>query len=257
MGSWQLQNIGNAVSNIAELESLDKEEQALLLLRYLATQNKAQCPTNLRGPYLDHFLGSPFPVADQVRAVDLLLAAPWQYLLQQGWTSPHGNDFVVVTYAGHEAAKAEPGSDQAILRQILPCLKLLHPDLRGYSNYFRTGKYKEAVAAAFERYENKLNEIRDSSRKKAVRSAAGRNLVYALYTNNVLKRPYPRLGSTVQKKEALENALMEFLSGAIGWIRNPFTHEKHHLPEITAPEALELLFVASYLMSMIDKSKSK
>jgi hypothetical protein len=29
MGTWQLQNIGGAVSNLAELEELDLEEQAM------------------------------------------------------------------------------------------------------------------------------------------------------------------------------------------------------------------------------------
>jgi hypothetical protein len=255
MGSWHLQNIGSVASNLAELEELDVEEQALLLLRYLVTTNKVQCPANLRGPYMDQFLGSAFPVVDRFRAVDLLLAAPWQYLLQQGWTSSYGNEFVIVTQAGQEVAKTTPGTDQAILRQILPCLKLLHPDLRGYSNYFRTRKYKVAVAAAFERYENKLNEARDGSRKRSVRGAIGGDLVYALYNEKVLKRPYAKLGSTPTKKEALHKAFTGFLSGAIGWIRNPYTHEKHHLPDICAEEALELLFVASYLMHMIDKSK--
>jgi hypothetical protein len=78
-----------------------------------------------------------------------------------------------------------------------------------------------------------------------------------LYANKVLKRPYPKLGSTIQKKGALQKAFTGLLSGGIGWIWNPYKHEKHHLPEITATEALEMLFVASCLMSMIDKSKLK
>lgn len=42
------------------------------------------------------------------------------------------------------------------------------------------------------------------------------------------------------------------MGGAVSWIRNAYTHEKHNLPKITATEALELLFVASYLMRMLD-----
>jgi hypothetical protein len=263
MGSWQLSNIGIVVSSLAELTELSVEEQAFLFLRWLATRY----PTSQQSisahrpsvPYGNALLGSAFSSTDRDQAEDLLFGAPWHHLLQLGLiATKHFGQFFIVTQAGYEAAKTEgPGSDRAIIRQILRCLKLLHPDLRGYSTYFRAGKYKEAVAAAFERYENKLNEARDGSRKRSVRGASGGDLVYALYNEKVLKRPYARLGSTPTKKEALHKAFTGFLCGAIGWIRNPYTHEKHHLPETTAPEALELPFVASYLMGMIDKSKSK
>ena len=258
MDNWQLWSIGNAARNLAELEALTVEEQAMLLLRYLATQRQPQSPTNLRGVQTDQFLGLTFPHSERHWALDLLLAAPWQHLLQLGWIVPYGGDFVNVTQAGLEAAKnGLSGTDQAILRQILPCLKFLHPDLQSYGSYFKSGKHKEAVAAAFERYENMLNEIRDSSKKKLVKGASGVSLVHALYNHNVLRRPFRKLGGTPQKKQALDQAFTGLLSGAIGWIWNPYKHEKHHLPEITATEALELLFVASYLMSMVDKSKLK
>jgi hypothetical protein len=42
------------------------------------------------------------------------------------------------------------------------------------------------------------------------------------------------------------------VSGGAGWIRNAYMHEKHCLPEIGPDEALELLFVASYLLRMVD-----
>ena len=92
----------------------------------------------------------------------------------------------------------------------MAALPLLNPDFRGYAHYFYENKLKEAVAAAFERYENKLNELRDDR------------------------------GS--------------MMGGALGWIRNPYEHEKHTLPDPTASEALELLFVASYLMRMLELS---
>jgi hypothetical protein len=40
----------------------------------------------------------------------------------------------------------------------------------------------------------------------------------------------------------------------VSWFRNARTHEKHNLPVPTATEALELLFVASYLMRILDLS---
>jgi hypothetical protein len=45
---------------------------------------------------------------------------------------------------------------------------------------------------------------------------------------------------------------MNLMSASIGWIRNAYTHEKSRLPDIDAREALELLFVASYLLRMLD-----
>jgi len=53
---------------------------------------------------------------------------------------------------------------------------------------------------------------------------------------------------------AYEQGLTGLMSGALGWIRNPFTHEKHNLPDLAPTEALELLFVASYLMRMLELS---
>jgi hypothetical protein len=44
------------------------------------------------------------------------------------------------------------------------------------------------------------------------------------------------------------------MSGALGWIRNSYTHEKHNLSELTPGETLELLSVASYLTRMLEQS---
>jgi hypothetical protein len=133
--------------------------------------------------------------------------------------------------------------------------QLLYPDFRDYIHYFNEDKLKEAVAAAFERYENRLNEIRDNSRKATVKNAAGRDLVYQLFTHKVLKRPYKKIGRNATAKVAYEQGLTGILAGGVSWIRNAYTHEKHKLPDINEAEALELLFVASYLMRMLDLCK--
>jgi Protein of unknown function (Hypoth_ymh) len=138
---------------------------------------------------------------------------------------------------------------------IISSLGLLHPEFRNYAHYFHEDKLKEAIAAAFERYENRLNEIRDKSRKPAVRSASGHDLVYKLFADKILRRPYPKLGGTPTKKNAYEQGLTGILSGGVSWIRNAYTHEKHKLPTPTPSEVLELLFVASYFMRMIDLSE--
>ena len=58
-------------------------------------------------------------------------------------------------------------------------------------------------------------------------------------------------------KDAFEQGLPGIMRGALVWIRNTYTHEKHSLPDLTPSEALELLFVASYLMRMLELSTSK
>ena len=49
--------------------------------------------------------------------------------------------------------------------------KVAIPDFRGYASYFYKNKLKEAVGAAFGRYENKLDEVRDSRGSRSLRGA--------------------------------------------------------------------------------------
>ena len=136
---------------------------------------------------------------------------------------------------------------------MIAAIQLLHSDFRSYGHYFYENRLKEAVAAAFERYENRLNEIRDQSRKRDVKSAAGPDLVYKLFSAKALKLPYGKLGAPT-RRAAYQKGLCGILSGGVSWIRNSYTHEKHRLPDLLPEEALELLFVASYLMRMLDYS---
>ena len=135
---------------------------------------------------------------------------------------------------------------------MIAALKLLHPAFQHYGHYFREDKLAEAIAAAFERYENRLNEIRDASKNPQVMAASGHSLVYKLFEVKILKEPYPKLGSSSSAKQAFEKGLTGLMSGGVSWIRNARTHEKHNLPAPNPQEALELLFVASYLMRLLN-----
>lgn len=168
-----------------------------------------------------------------------------------GFIRDNGQGFFVITEEGIQAAKNFTSVNVDL--GITAAMELLHPDFRGFGHYFQEGRLKEAVAAAFERYENRLNEIRDGSRRTAVRNAAGRDLPHKLFGSKMLKLPYRKLG-TPAKRSAYESALCGILSGGVGWIRNSYTHEKHHLPDLQPDEALELLFVASYLLRMVEYS---
>jgi len=178
--------------------------------------------------------------------------------------SAHGHDRVLrewkvwrdkVRVKRDHKASAASKPDPIPFHAVISALGLLHPDFKDYAHYLNEDKLKEAVAAAFERYENRLNEIRDKSRKVSVRNSAGKDLVYQLFNSGVLRLPYNKLGRNAAAKTAYEQALTSMLSGGLGWIRNAYSHEKHKLPEIDEVEALELLFVASYLMRMLRLSE--
>jgi Protein of unknown function (Hypoth_ymh) len=194
-------------------------------------------------------LVSDFPAGEQRAATELLLSAPLKWLENRGLVRKTQYDNYDITSKGREAAQ-KPAPSFFANQEIMAALPLLHPDFRGYANYFYENKLKEAVGAAFGRYENKLNEVRDSRGSALAKKDEGKTLVYTLFREKVLVRPYPNL----VPKDALEQGLTSIMSGALGWIRNPYTHEKHNLPELTPGEALELLFVASYLMRMLEQA---
>jgi hypothetical protein len=80
------------------------------------------------------------------------------------------------------------------------------------------------------------------------------HLIHPLFRAKKLKLPYPRLNKT--RKAAYQTGLTNIFIGALGWIRNAYAHEKYQLPDLTPEEALELLFVASYLLRMLNYAHS-
>lgn len=194
-------------------------------------------------------LASDFPEGQRQAVTELLLGAPLKFLENQGLIRFKEHSNYVITPSGHKAVQ-DPAPSFFAVQEIMAALPL-HPDFHGYAHFFYDNMLKEAVAAAFERYENRLNEIRSGSSSPTVRAASGHPLVYRLFAEGELVRPYPALGA----KDSYEKGLTGILSGALEWIRNPHTHQKHELPDLTPSEALELLFVASYLMRMLELSK--
>jgi hypothetical protein len=253
MDEWKLKSIADVALTFDALKALSLEKQAVLLLRRLATVYGTS-PIGKMNFALSAYasdLVQGYPAVDANRIKDYLLGAPWTYLTMHGYIRDNGRGFFTVTDEGLQAAK---DSEHTIVSQeIVSALELLHPDFRNYGHYFQENQLKEAVAAAFERYENRLNEIKDRSRKAAIRQTAGRDIPPKLFNAKIMKIPYRKLGLP-SKRSAYESALTGMMSGGIGWIRNSYAHEKHHLPDIGPQEALELLFVASYLLRMVDYS---
>jgi len=233
-----------------ELEHLSIPKQAQLLLRSASrfAQTGSFNIYNLNMPPWG--LASDFPEGQRQAVTELLLGAPLKFLENQGLIRFKEHSNYVITPSGHKAVQ-DPAPSFFAVQEIMTALPLLHPDFHGYAHFFYDNKLKEAVAAAFERYENRLNEIRSGSISPTVRAASGHPLVYRLFAEGELVRPYPALGA----KDSYEKGLTGILSGALEWIRNPYTHQKHELPDLTPSEALELLFVASYLMRMLELSK--
>lgn len=232
-----------------ELEHLSIPKQAQLLLR--SASKFAQIGSfNIYDLNMPPWgLASDFPAAERQAVTELLLAAPLKFLENQGLIRFKEHSNYAITPKGREAAQ-DPAPSFFAVQEIMAALPLLHEDFRGYAHYFYENKLKEAVGAAFGRYENKLNEVRDSRAGALAKKDEGKTLVYTLFREKVLVRPYPNL----TPKDALEQGLAGMMSGALGWVRNPYTHEKHNLPELTTGQALELLFVASYLMRMLEES---
>jgi Protein of unknown function (Hypoth_ymh) len=195
-------------------------------------------------------LASDFPVAERQEVTELLLGAPLKFLENHGLIRFKEHSNYAITPAGKNAAQ-NPAPSFFASQEVMAALPLLHKDFRGYDRYFYENKLKEAVAAAFERYENKLNEVRDKRGSAGAKKDDGTTLVYTLFREKTLVRPYPQL---VGKYDAYEQGLTGIMGGALAWIRNSYEHEKHNLPELTPGEALELLFVASYLMRMLELS---
>jgi hypothetical protein len=252
---WHLIRMADEVPTLKDLKALPVSKQAQLLLRRLATQyprsDMSFGKMNLDMRVHAGDLASGYPESEVMAVKDLLLGAPWKRLESDGFIRDNGHNFFHVTAEGYEAAQKSEAF--FVNREVIEVLKLLHPEFQNYAHYFYEDKPQEAVAAAFDRYENRLNEIRDGSEDTQVMAASGHPLVYKLFAAKI-KEPYPNLGSNPTAKKAYQQGLTGIMSGGVSWFRNARTHEKHNLPSPTATEALELLFVASYLMRMLDLS---
>jgi hypothetical protein len=211
--------ISQTVQSLNDLRALTVEEQSCLLLQRLVgiqgrTAERGFHRGNLRLPNL-MFLGDGFPENERRAVTDVFLAAPWQKLVSEGFISEGSQNFFYLTPEGRQAAvDCQKSAKRPVRRMALGALALLHPDFRSYGHYFKEDRLKEAVAAAFERYENRLNEIRDRATTQGAKSAVGQNLVYFLFREGILRFPYPELGG--QNKPDLEKSLQGLMSGALG-----------------------------------------
>ena len=252
-----LKTITEVAPTLADLKKLSLEQQSLLLLARFETiwpQTRSAGGLNKHNLLMQgdpYGLGAGYDSGENLAVRRYLLGAPWTELVNRGYlVDPAGHGFYEVSDEGQEALKGM--STQRPSRSALNAVDLLDPSLHSAQQDFRSGKFKEAVAAAFRRVENRLNEVRDASSNGALAGKNGVGLPYALYDSGVLKLPFPDLGAgDPRKREAYAKSLSNLMSGAIGFIRNAFDHEPHNLPNPDERSALELLFFASYLLRMV------
>jgi Protein of unknown function (Hypoth_ymh) len=255
--------ISDVVKNLAELKQLTMHEQGVLLLKRLSfhfPKGQAFSGHNLSlQSYGINDVGSlatGFPEAEVAETVLYLMHGPWRQIDREGFIAERltRDGFFEITPEGW----AEVERDSKVFvpdSTVIAALRFLHKDLRGYEHFFRDQKCNEAVAAAFRRLENRLNEIRDASASSSVKASSGVSLPHELYKEKDLKFPFPVLASgNAKSRAAYEQHLRSFLAAGIGWFRNAFDHEPHNLPVLGPVETLEHLFVASYMLHLIDIS---
>lgn len=255
--------ISDVVKNLAELKQLTVHEQGVLLLKRLSfhfPKGQAFSGHNLsRQSYGINDVGSlatGFPETEVAETVLYLMGAPWRQIDREGYIAERltRDGFFEITPEGWAEVERDPKifvPDSAVIAS----LRFLHKDLQGYEHYFREQKRKEAVAAAFKRVENRFNEIRSASSSPSVKMSSGVSLPHELYKEGDLKFPFPALASgNAKSRAAYEQHLRSLLAAGIGWFRNAFDHEPHNLSNLGEVEALEHLFVASYMLHLIDLS---
>ncbi len=261
--SERFPNLISAVApTLAELKKLPIHDQGMLLLKRLAFHfpRESFSPWNLSrqgyGMPDPGSLATGFPEPEIAETVLYLLDAPLRYIQREGYIAERlsRDGFFDITADG----RAEINRDVTIFvpnRVVLAALCFLHPDLQGFEHYFREHKFKEAIAAAFKRVENRFNEVRDASPSPAVKSSSGATLPHDLYKSGDLKFPFPLLAAGNPKSRAgYEQQLRSFLGAGVGLFRNAFAHEPHNLPDYDEVETLEQLFIASHMLRLIDQS---
>jgi hypothetical protein len=255
--------IASVAPTLDEFKKFSVEDQGVLFLKRLAhhfrrgqTFRRSNLALPAHGTPDAYSLCTGWPREDWAEGVRYLLGTPWRMIERHGYIaeSLSGDGNFEITPDGW--ALVESGTSVVVPdRAAIAALSFLHPDLQGYEHYFREGKLKEAVTAAFIRVENRLVEIRDASPSPATKGVSGVSIPYKLFDTGDLKFPYPNLAAgDPQDREGYAKQLKGFLTSGIGWFRNSFVHEPHNLPAIDEGETLELLFVASHMLRLIDRS---
>ncbi len=236
-----MKQIFSIISDSEKLLALEPEELAGVVLECLnsATREDGDSILN-RVNFINYNTVKDYPQPYHERIMCALMEA-WVWLEREGLIAPRPREtsgtWVFVTRRGQ---RLKDRTDFAAYRgaDILP-KGLLHPVIAQevWSTFIR-GKYDVAAFQAFKEVE------------VAVRTA-GRFVAADLGVKLMRKALDPQNGPLTDKTspEAERQALSDLFAGAMGSYKNPGSHR--HL-SIDAPEAVEMIMLASHLLKIVE-----
>jgi uncharacterized protein (TIGR02391 family) len=223
-----------------DLLALEPEELAGVVLQYLNSLSPME-----RGQLNRYNFSLPntvegYPAKYRDRLSRALMEA-WIWLEREGLLAPEPGspgDWVFITRRGKLLAKAD---DLLRYRQgnLLP-RHLLHPRIaqKVWASFLR-GDYDTAVFQAFKEVEMRVREA-----GKFAESDLGVPLMRKAF--EAQSGPLSDTVAPIPEQEALSH----LFAGAIGLYKNPGSHRN---VTIEAPEAVELIILASHLLNIVDR----
>ncbi len=226
------------------LLALEPEELAGVVIQYLNS-----LPDSGHGHLNRYNFSLPHTVAAyQAKYRDELsraLMEAWVYLEREGLVAPvpgATNEWVFITRRGKRMLRPE---DLASYRRgsLLP-RQLLHPRIgqKVWATFLR-GDYDTAIFQAFKEVEVRVREVGKYGLTKL-----GVDLMREAFDPN--SGPLTEMMQPKPEREALAH----LFAGAIGLYKNPGSHRN---VTIDAPEAVELIVLASHLLNIVDRCSQR
>jgi len=226
--------------DVEALLALEPEELAGLVLQYLAkpeTSNSELLAYNFT-------LGSNveiYPEGRRDEAKRALMEA-WVWLEREGLLAPRpgdNNGWVFVTRRGRQLAN--PAALKEYRHANLLPKQQLHPVIaqKVWATFLR-GDFDTAVFQSFKELE--------------VRTREAANLALSDLGVDLMRKAFKPSTGPLSNRDALvaeQEALMHLMAGAIGSYKNPNSHRN---VQIEAPEAVEMIVLASHLLRIIDSA---
>lgn len=237
------------ISDSAHLLALEPEELAGYILEHLnslgpESQNRAERLLN-RQTYIHPDRVSRYPREDQQEVMKALTEA-WEWLRREGLFAPRPGESEEWVFITRRGKKIKNHIDLLAFRHanLLP-KTILHPIIaqKVWSHFIR-GEYDTAVFQAFKEVEvavRKAGNYQDAD--------IGVPLMRKAFHPQPDNGPLTDMGVSGSEQQALA----DFFAGAIGSYKNPHSHR--HV-RIDAPEAVEMIMLASHLLRIVDSRES-